>query len=148
MSFFSKIKNLFRSKKYDVYSKNFCLEFDGLDSFVEYISENHDFDSNYLYYYQGEAKTLVKLISSEYSSGEKDIPYLSLEHVGGCTSKNNNIFFEDAIFIPDVAFDIANKYYFLDLGKPHHCMYRSYTSGFHHIYKFVIARENVYLCSK
>ena len=148
MGLLSKIKNLFKNKTNDKYPRTFCLKFDDLESFIEYVSYNHDFDNNYLYYYRGEANNLVKMIGPEYSRGERDIPDLSLEYVGGCTSKNNNIIFEDAIFIPDVVFDLANKYYFLDPTKPRHCMYRSDTSGFHQIYKFVIARENVYLCSK
>jgi len=148
MGFFSKLKSLFRSNNSCKYPKNFCMKFDDLESFVKYVSENHDFDNNYLYFYRGEANCLAKLIGSEYSSGEKDIPDLSLEYIGGCNSKNNNIIFEDAIFIPDCVFDLVNKYYLLDQTKPRHCMYRSDTSGFHQIYKFVIARENVYLCSK
>lgn len=148
MKIFSKLKKLFKAKDYHKYSKNFCISFDNLESFVEYISENHDFDNNYLCYYCGEAKNLVNLISSEYSNGEKDIPGMSLEYAGGCDSKNNNIIFVDAIFIPDEVIDLTNKYYFLDPDKPCHCMYRSNTSGFHQISKFVIARENVYLCSK
>lgn len=148
MKIFSKLKKLFKTKDYHKYSKNFCISFDNLESLVEYISENHDFDSNYLYYYCGEAKNLVNLISSEYSNGEKDIPEMSLEYVGGCDTKNNNVIFADAMFIPDEVNDLVNKYYFLDPDKPCHCMYRSNTSGFHQISKFVIARENAYLCSK
>lgn len=148
MGLLSKIKILFKNKTNDKYPRTFCLKFDEMESFIEYVSENHDFYNNYLYFYRGEANNLVKLISSEYSQGEKDIPDLSLESIGECDSKNNNIIFEDAIFIPACVFDLVNKYYFLDQNKPRHCMYRSYTSGFHQIYKFVIARENVYLCSK
>lgn len=148
MGFFSKLKNLLKNKTSNKYPRTFCLKFDDMESFIEYVSENHDFDYNYLYYYRGEANNLVKLIGSEYSCGEKDIPDLSLEYIGDCDSKNNNIIFEDVIFIPDCVFDLVNKYNFLDQTKPRHCMYRSDTSGFHQIYKFVIARENVYLCSK
>lgn len=148
MGLLSKIKNLFKNKTNDKYPRTFCLKFDDMESFIEYVSENHDFDNNYLYYYRGEANNLVKLIGSEYSCGEKDIPDLSLEYIGECESKNNNIIFNDAIFIPACVFDLVNKYYFLDQNKPCHCMYRSDTSGFHQIYKFVITRENVYLCSK
>ena len=148
MGFFSKLKNLFESHDNGKYPKNFCMKFDDLESFVEYVSENNAFDNNYLYFYWGEANYLTNLIGSEYSSGEKDIPDSSLEYIGGCETKNNNIIFEDAIFVPDCVFDLVNKYYSLDHTKPRHCMYSSDTSGFHQIYKFVIARENVYLCSK
>jgi hypothetical protein len=148
MGFFSGLKKLFKSKDSNKYPKTFCLKFDNIESFTEYVSYNHDFDDNYLYYYRGEANNLAKLIGSEWSSGEKDIPDLSLEYIGKCETKNNNIIFEDAIFIPDCVFDLANRYQFLDPAKPRNCMYRSDTSGFHQIHKFVVARENVYLCSK
>ena len=148
MKFSSKLKNLFKSKDKDKYPKNFYMGFSNLEYFIDYVSENHDFDRNYIYYYQGEAKNLMSLIGSEYSQGEKDIPSMSLEYIGGCTSKNNNIFFEDVIFMPDMVIDLVNRYYFLDNTKPSYCMYRSDTTGFHMISKFVIARDNVYLCSK
>lgn len=148
MGLLFKLKNLFRNKDCNKYSKNFCMKFDDLESFIEYVSENHDFDDNYLCYYQGEANHLMRLIGSEFSNGEKDIPDLSLEYIGECNSQDNNIVFEDVIFVPDVVLDLSNRYYFLDQDKPRHCVYRSDTSGFHKICKFVIARENVYLCSK
>lgn len=148
MNILNKLKNFFKKENCGIYSKNFCMKFDDLKSFIEYVSENHDFDNNSLYYYLGEAKNLVNLITSEYSRGEKDIPSMSLEYIGDCHAKNNNIIFEDVICIPDVVFDLANKYYFMDPNKPCHCLYNSDTTGFHQINKFVVSRDNVYLCSK
>ena len=148
MGLLSKIKNLLKNKTSNKYPKNFCIKFGDLDSFAEYVSENHDFNNNYLYFYRGKANCLAKLISDKFSDGEKDIPDFSLEYISGCEIKNNNIIFGDAIFFSDCVFDLIDKYHFLDQTKPHHCMYHSDTSGFHQIYKFVIARDNVYLCSK
>ena len=143
-----KLKNLFSKRNNSNYSKNFCLKFDDLNSFIGYVSNNHDFDKNSLYYYMGGANSLVNLIGYEYSGGEKDIPHLSLECVGIQKPKSANIIFEDAIFIPDNVRDLVNKYNSLPNKVSAHCLFRSYTTGFHQVTKFVIARNSVYLCSK
>ena len=147
MNLLKKIINHFKSN--EKYPKNFCMAFDNLADFINYVSGTYDFEHHYIYYYRGEAKNLVALLSHEYSGGEKDIPDMSLEYMSNAKlNKNNNIVFEDAIFFPDQVYDLVGRFYTSDRSKPCVCQYRSDTSGFHQISNYIIAQNNVYLCSK
>lgn len=147
MNLLKKIINHFKSN--EKYPKNFCMAFDNLADFIQYVSSTCDFEHHYIYYYRGEAKNLMSLLNHEYSGGEKDIPDMGLEFMSNAKlNKNNNIVFKDAIFFPDQVCDLVREFYTSDRNKPCVCQYRSDTSGFHQISNYVIAKNNVYLCSK
>ena len=147
MNLLKKIINHFKSN--EKYPKNFCMAFDNLADFIQYVSSTCDFEHHYIYYYRGEAKNLMTLLNHEYSGGEKDIPDMGLEFMSNAKlNKNNNIVFKDAIFFPDQVCDLVREFYISDRNKPCVCQYRSDTSGFHQISNYVLAKNNVYLCSK
>ena len=139
MKLFDKIKEFFSTP-----SSTFCIWFDDISSFMDYITENPQYSQRYLYYYKGTMKQLVGIISNE---GEKYIPDMSLEFIDNCQVKDNNLTFKDALFFSDIMSFVAEMHNELDLSKPHKWIFKSDNSGTHTLKKAVIANNDIYLCS-
>lgn len=148
MKFIETLKRLFSTNNDSKFPKNFTKYFENFELFMAYVNTTTDFDRHYVYFYQGDGKTLSGLISQDEYYGEKVIPDLSLNYVGNCKKVKNNLMVNDILFFPDMVFDLKNKYASLNDSIERHCLYKSDNNGCITIKSVVIASSNVYLCKK
>lgn len=140
MKILEKIKNWLSSP-----ALKFCVGFDNLDDFMDYVINNPQFYNHCLYFYKGNKQTLMSIISQD---GEKYVPDMSLEFMEECRVKNNTLCFEDALFFSDTISEVVGKYCELEIDSPHKWVYESYNTGTHFLNKAVIGHNNIYLCTE
>lgn len=149
MKFLKKLKAFFTFDPNPDCPKNFCKCFTSFDEVVKYIPYiNQGFGRHYVYYYLGESTNLANLISQPYGNGEKDIPDISLEYVGESSIKGNNVVLRNTPFFPDMIGDIEEKYHKLDRNNERKVLYKTDSGRMVAINSFVLAKENMYICSK